>query len=65
MEDQSLRRKQHLVQGRLQDLQGSRVLTDPLHSRVVPSERIGLPSLGEVRIDAQELVGGRIVVAPN
>jgi hypothetical protein len=33
--------------------------------RVVPRERIGLTRLGHVRINAQELVGARVVVAPN
>jgi hypothetical protein len=32
--------------------------------RIVRSERIRLPGLGHVGIDTQELVGGRVVVAP-
>jgi hypothetical protein len=35
-----------------------------LIQRVVPGERVGLSGLGHVRIDAQELPGLRLVVAP-
>jgi hypothetical protein len=34
-----------------------------LVQRVIPRERIRLPGLGQVRIDAQELVRSRVVVA--